>query len=390
MATGGTPTTSSFGIAGTPTTIEMLLPVECGNRMPTGVTVSILGPSDENVPVDAGTPQTSNAGFTTDVTFTPTTPGGYHVAARFEPNLGLAQYDLIAAADRRDAGFALFTIDAVQLTPCSHVEVSPAGRLVCIKSNGADIFDPGSSTPVHLGGVATEYADGVIWTESSTVSDETLTRYVESDAGFVARESGPWGSMFPATTLFPTANDVVVVDGNAATFVTLAGDGGFNSVILDTSKGTPEWRDDTVAANLVPFGFMGPTLCTESLTGADAGCTTLSGFSGVQLFGMDTSGYYATQSAATGLGSFAYQIGPDGSQSLKLPGDWSSSTSTVTATWEHAPILSSPSGAGTDLLLNSSMGLEAYLNDTSESLGQVCTRFAVVKSGSKARVVPRP
>jgi hypothetical protein len=390
MATGGTPTTSSFGLAGTTTTLEMLLPVECGNRMPSGVTVSVLGPSDENVPVDAGTLQVSTSGFTTDVTFTPTTPGGYHIAARFEPNLGLAQYDLIAAADRRDAGFALFTIDAVQLTPCSHVEISPAGRLVCIKPNGADIFDPGSSMPVHLGGVATEYADGVIWTESSTVNAETLIRYVETDAGFVARESGPWGSMFPATTLFPTANDVVVVVGNEARFVALAADGGFNSVSLDTSKGTPEWRDDTVAANLLPAGFMGPTLCAEKLTGGDAGCTTLSGFSGVQLFGMDAAGYYATQSATTGLGSFAYQIGADGSQSLKLPGDWSSPTSTVTATWEHAPILTSPSGMGTDLVLDSSMGLEAYLNDTTEQLGQVCTRFAVVKSGSKARIVPRP
>jgi hypothetical protein len=388
MGTGATGTTSSFGLAGTPTTIEMLLAVDCGNRMPTGLTVSVIGPSDENVPVDAGTPQVGTNGFTTDVTFTPTTPGGYHIAARFEPNLGLAQYDLIAAADRRDAGLAVFTIDAAQISTCGHVEVSPAGRLVCITGNGADIFDSAVSTPVHLGGTAAEYADGVIWVADSSVNSDTLTRYVESDAGFIAHETGPSGSLFTVTTLLPTSNDVVAIAGNQATFITLAGDGGLNSQALNTQNATPpDWRDSEVAASL-SIGFV--ALDTSPLDGGMQTTTMLSGFSGIQLFGMDTSGYYAVQSALTGLGSFAYQIGPDGSQSLKLPGDWTSSITFSSASWEHAPILSSATSGATNLVLNSSMGLEAYLNDTTESLGPVCTHFAVVKSGSKARIVPRP
>jgi hypothetical protein len=379
MATGGTPTTSSFGIAGTPTTLEMLLPVECGNRMPTGVTVSVLGPSDENVPVDAGTPQSGTAGFTTDVTFTPTTPGGYHIAARFEPNLGLAQYDLVAAADRRDAGFAVLTTDSSNVDGCDHVEVSPSGRLVCIDNTaGSKVYDRDQVTISNFDGIA-EYADGVLWQSNNG----SLTRFVDSDAGFVAHESGSIGSG-GVVRLLPTASDVVVIQGNGATFITPAPDGGLTSVRLDTTFATPDWRDSNFAANLVAAPA---SLHLSPLDGGTQTNQMLGGFNGISLFGMDTGGIWASQSLSSGgPGNFVYQIGSDGSQSLKLPDSWGAGNSQPK--WEHAPILSS-SGA-TDLVLNGSMNIEAYLNDTTESLGQVCTRFAVVKSGSKARIVPRP
>jgi hypothetical protein len=75
---------------------------------PSSVEVEVVDPS--NLPVDAtaSAPAPGSDGLThSSVTFTPATPGPYHVTTRFEPGFGIVQKDLLAAVDKQSAGTQL-------------------------------------------------------------------------------------------------------------------------------------------------------------------------------------------------------------------------------------------------------------------------------------------
>jgi hypothetical protein len=372
MGTGFAPGTTAFTLTGSPVTVPITLAVDCGAHKASGVTVSVVGPADEHVDSGNDAPVQSTNGFTTNVTFTAATPGGYHISARFEPNLGLAQFDLVAAADRRDAG-AAFVIDSSALTPCTHVEVTPAGRLVCIGDGTAQVFDGSGSTQRETG-VRAEYADGVLW----LVKNGTLIRRVETDAGFVDAASL---SMAPPDQLLPTANDVLVVSASAASLVT-ASDGGLDARALTMLPISPvQWRDSNVFGSLV-----GNSLCLQPLDGGSIPppCLKLGAFTpGLAPMGVDTQGIWATEMTLAGS-NFVYRINPDGSSALKLPPVWLPRMRS--AAWETAALVGDD--GGTTLVVNGDTGLEAYAR-AGEIITHACTHFVVVSNGTTSRVVAR-
>jgi hypothetical protein len=382
-STGQTAETSSFSIAGEPVTIPMFLPVNCGARVPDSVTVSILGPDDKNVPFqDGGTATVDMSGFTAPVTFVPATPGAYHLAARFEPNLGLAQYDLLAAADHRHDAPA-FTLPAVALMGCNHVEVTSTGWLVCIKDMEADVFGPGATTvTTSLSGTGDIAGDALWLVASSPGSPAMLTRYVATDAGFVATQTGPAGMVAAAPIVMATANDVVIAGGfNEASLFTVA-DGGFAlQQLVVTALGTPSWRNNAVYGGLSFTSF-----CVQPLDGgAFASPCIMGGFStGVSAIGVDSSGIWATEELTT-TGTFVYHVDPDSSLSLKMPNGWTPRM--LNALWEHGAILDGTAADG-PRVLNPAIGIEIYTTGN-QTLGPVCTRFAVVNDGATAHVIAR-
>src|SRR5262249_51034570 len=103
-ATPAIPPPTGFATTRETVTVHLLLPLYCGGRAATSVETSLIDPDSDIAPFDAGMPMTSEDGFSEDLTFVPSKPGLYHVTVRFEPNFGIAQADVIVAAEMRDAG----------------------------------------------------------------------------------------------------------------------------------------------------------------------------------------------------------------------------------------------------------------------------------------------
>lgn len=90
---------------GEPQAIELLMPpaVFCqnGNPRSTGVTTDLVDPQNQAISHTHTEPTSSDTkGYSTTVSFTPTTPGVYHLSARFEPALGLVQREVQVVLDR--------------------------------------------------------------------------------------------------------------------------------------------------------------------------------------------------------------------------------------------------------------------------------------------------
>lgn len=241
------PDGDGFGVAGSPVTVRLTLSRFCNSTFDVTATVGVAGV--DNLPVTfageatrAVTERDSQTGMTTVVTFTPQEPGAYHLTARFEPNLGLVQEDVFIAENHQGAT-AAFTFDShTGLDVCNSLDVTEQGRLLCLSPLKLLERDGGTAQAFDFGFGAR--AGTVLWTWSG--SNSQVTRWEETDAGFVQRGVGP--SM--ATTglaLLPTADDALLITPESSPFL-LTWDGGTlsaKSVVGIPSTAPPNhgWRD---------------------------------------------------------------------------------------------------------------------------------------------------
>ncbi len=255
-------TSVDLALVGRPFTRDLALPLECEAAELITVDVTVLDPNNLAIPSRAVVRRRTPLGVA--VTFTPAMPGMHHVTARFQPNLGMAQDDVLAAVDRGtalDAGRSL----PAELASCSHLEITPGGLTLCFGTT-VTVYDgprPVQELSLNLPAVT---AGGVIWSAG-------IERWVEGVMGDGGR--GFWREpdervappRLPALT-GPTEDDVVVIGDDRFVHRVQVRDGGLVAERVGFAS-----RDDTrvVQARWWRSG--------DTLLGTDvfAGCRGLDG-----------------------------------------------------------------------------------------------------------------
>ena len=104
------PLDGTFQVAGEVITITMRLSTFCSPEIAVRANVSVQDPNNQTMTLAEGEPtrdvtdRNQGSGMSTTVKVLAALPGAYHFTARFEPNLGLVQRDVLAAENHRDAG----------------------------------------------------------------------------------------------------------------------------------------------------------------------------------------------------------------------------------------------------------------------------------------------
>jgi hypothetical protein len=128
------------------------------------------------VPHTHSPPTSDNtAGYSTHVTFTPTTAGVHYLTARFDPGLGIAQRQLQVALERTDeAPWLRTTLGAL----CDEV-LTLREAVLCRRGTQLTVVrDGGAASTEPVAAVATAGVTGWLWT------DARLSRLVDVDGGF--------------------------------------------------------------------------------------------------------------------------------------------------------------------------------------------------------------
>jgi hypothetical protein len=207
-----TPADLVFGRVGQPLSVDLVVDQSCDDTVMMTVKVTVVDPN--NLPVDVGEATRSvmpnSSGVRTTVQFTPTVAGPYHFVGKFEPNLGVAQTDVLVAADRSMEAPAFAVATSTTLGACTHLDVTPASRLLCLEP-AVQLFEPDAGLVQTLPSQLAGYIDGTLW-----VLDPggEVSRWVEDGgAGFVRTPdtsvllNNPTGHR-----LLPTVDDVVLFD----------------------------------------------------------------------------------------------------------------------------------------------------------------------------------
>lgn len=247
---------------------------------PTSIEASVL--DAQNVQVDS---TAALDGYEGTVKFTPTATGPYHVTARFQPNRGLGQLDVVAAEDHSaDPG--------LPSPDCKVPQLTSAGLLFCPDGVGDErlfrLTDGGFTLVVQTDLFEAQAVDDVVWAASP------LQRLVVTDSGYSPqprRETvGP--DLRPR---WPTRDDAIVPTETNWALATVAEDGGLSirSLNLPPNQGI-FWRAGDVMLTV------GGGECLRYLDGGSTwGRLPISvGFIAV---GGDRSGYWGTSMDRTTL-----------------------------------------------------------------------------------------
>jgi hypothetical protein len=195
-----------FHVAGDDLAVTLQLPMVCPQDVEVRATVTVQDPNNLPLALSEGdatrvVTERDELGMKTTIKVHGALPGAYHFTAHFEPNLGQVQSDLLLAENLRDAGAELVVANGDALTSCSHLDVTPSGRLLCL-SGAVRVFERDGTllqtlTPsglsARVGALLWVLADGGM-----------LTRWLETDAGFAAQD--------PAGLQLQIANPILAAD----------------------------------------------------------------------------------------------------------------------------------------------------------------------------------
>lgn len=330
-------------VAGEEMTLPIVLPLDCtGSAI--RATVGVTGPDNASVPLSEGdrvrpvTDGHPTVGMWTLVTVKATSPGNYRLAARFEPNIGLVQTDVLVAEDHRgDAPAFSIDTDGGGLARCRHVDVSPHGWLLCLERANAGVFDSSGARVQELSRSAGPVARAgpVLWTTSPT------RRWVETDAGFTASPDGGVEQPF-ARAIVPAENDLLVVDSYATIHQAFVDGGGLSTArdVLDFPGLAPTaaWRSGPEVIVIV-----GDRLCAGVV--ADAGGCLAPRAPTIGAAGVDPSGgvWVATQVIGTHPRSAALGLLP-GTAGVTIPSSWDVVADGGEAAWDTGVWVQSDTG----------------------------------------------
>jgi hypothetical protein len=164
---------------GQPVDVELLLPpaVFCpgGNPVSTAVTTEVLDAMNRPIAHVHSDPSSSNtAGYTTRVTFTPTSAGVHYISARFEPALGITQRQLQVALERSgETPWQRTNLGAVceEVLPLREAVLCRRGSQVTL------VRDGGVELTETVTAIASSGSAGWLWT------DTRLSRLFDVDGG---------------------------------------------------------------------------------------------------------------------------------------------------------------------------------------------------------------
>ena len=341
------PAAADFAVAGDILSVTMQLPVQCPEGITPRVTVSVQDPTNSNAPLFEGeatrdAEQLQNQGLQTVVKVRSTLPGPYHFTARFEPNLGLIQRDVIVAENHRDAGAELVIRSGSPLTLCPHVDVTPLGRPLCLTGN-VRLFERDAGLLQVLGGpeaVAARVGD-VLWVSEGP----RLSRFVETPAGYQGA---------PDASFQPFVGNPVIAADPAGLFAARGQlwhidyrDGGFvERAHIENVASNPEsmWkRGDEFVIIGGPDSNNQPVLCTGKFLDDAGSCTT-----GFFPTGLPAAFPLASERAGLWTWSTDFRFGLNlltlrtgaGFRELALPATWGPRDAGVAA-WDTGAVIRS-------------------------------------------------
>jgi hypothetical protein len=265
-------TNPTLVIARRPVTVSFDFTQEC--EAPSSIEGSVLDPASQPL-ADA---RLTLTGFHAEVTFTPTGGGPYHVSARFQPNRGLGQADVLSAADRNDetglevAGFG-----------CELAELTDAGLVVCLRADAGVFQLSGAALRAvqSLDGFGLVQPRGeVLWTSSPVAR---LVAGTQGDGGPGYREPPDADGGDTAVRLWATHDDALAQVGDRLRLYTI-GDGGLS--FTDVGKAPDGGAVHRVGSQLVVVEVTRD--CVQPLDGGDARCADVPSFNLPLIDGDDT------------------------------------------------------------------------------------------------------
>ncbi len=228
--------------------------------------------------------------FHTVVSFTPTMPGLHHVSARFEPQIGVEQVEVMVAIDKTASASTTFDIDS----RCYSLEVMPSGLVLC---------DEGQQLTAYRGGVALQslpfdlyaVAGPVLWLTHGSL----VERIVEAQGLLPFAAGATLNVLGPLDMVLPAVDEAMAVGEFAATKV--AFDAGN---LTETARRTDALK--SAGLHFVSNGFAALVSVTTSAVGdqltrrcvralTDAGnidCTELGNWQNAVLAGADGNGVW--------------------------------------------------------------------------------------------------
>jgi hypothetical protein len=286
---------------GKPFTLPVHLPltvVSCGgDPVSTRADVAVLDPRNQNVAASATNPTVQDSVVSTTVTFTPLTPGPYHVSVRFEPSLGIAQADLIAVLDK--TGEAPVVMGMPPGVTCAQIDVE-GDTLLCL-----DVaHSPSQLNSIHgatvvqnVSASAFAYSQGSVWTLSET--DNWVHLFGLNPDGTLTEKSSLSMTIQGQVRFMPHGDRVLIADAASLTEVLYAADAGFAVTSLTTisNLGGMQWLPEVGAVAIESDAVV----CGVPLDAGEAaaGCGT----SGVSVLGFDDDGVWWADPSITPLGS---------------------------------------------------------------------------------------
>ena len=210
---GGWPADYWLWHVGESISIELAVSTPCSEEPRAGaVHTAVLGPDSEPVEHTNNGAMQWSSGLATAVTFPPAVPGPYHLAARFEPNFGLAQQDLLAGVNRAGrAPVPGLSLPASEARGCTDFALTAHDAVLCQL--------PRDEVRVYRGGVLQQQLPaGPLAVVGNTVwlaHDGGLHSYVDTGTGSLL--PGPEAKVSPTVlSLTGTADEVTVVGRSEA------------------------------------------------------------------------------------------------------------------------------------------------------------------------------
>jgi hypothetical protein len=251
-ADSGSDPAEGFPVAGAVLRLVLALPVACTASVMVQAKVGVLDPDNMPVPLLEGEPSRTadrliGQVVSTTLVIRPERGGTYHFIADFDRNLGRVQTDVVVAEDRGDAGPDLVLSDGV--LGCTHLDVSPKGRLLCLSGIGRVMERDGSLVQSFPGPAAR--IGSIVWAVDGSGN---VSRWREDDAGFVIDpDAGVQPEVLPVpfaapVLLAPSEGDLFYASGlTPVVYRVWAADGGLQMrdyLHLGTEVPRALWRSD--------------------------------------------------------------------------------------------------------------------------------------------------
>lgn len=282
---GGGPEVQQIGFVGKPVTVaidvvETFTGCNDPSRAPsiTSATAEVLDPSNQKIASTVTPPVDTHGDISTTVTFTPATPGPYHVVVRLNPNGGTVQRDVVAAVDRRSTAAQSFALGS-EVHGCDQIDFD-GQTLLCHEATDLHTMRLSGGVGVTISTVpawAFALTEGRVWVYDS---QQGIVVYgLGSDGSLAFRSSAALNSQGVRTRILAQNDQALFLDDFGFQQLSLLADGGISSSgvtsLLNTSGA--QWVPGVGATVFVE----GDAVCNFGLAGGvapdpDAGsCETL-------------------------------------------------------------------------------------------------------------------
>ncbi len=226
-------------------TVTLSVRPACKPDQPVNVQVEVLDP--DNLPVTHTNTPPSAARPETAINFVAAKAGPYHLIARFEPELGQAQADLLIAELRNEPAAITATIPS----SCSTVEPIGSDHLICFDTTTVRLVGPSGGVLQTLPAVGLSRAGDVAWLRT----DVGVFRYV-FDGGVLEQSPARNLAAFSKSgesSLAVTADNAFVVELAKAISADVSADAGAQSTFKSVTGPVVAVRSDGGVRAAVAF-----------------------------------------------------------------------------------------------------------------------------------------